>query len=1050
MATVPLADCIFSMTALRERIDDVYHQDENASVEYLLTQCPLSTAALQRIEHVAEKLVEGVRERRLQGGALDAFMQEYDLSSDEGIALMCLAESLLRVPDEKTIHQLIKDKLSDACWEKHLGQSDSWFVNAATWSLMLTGKIIAPNRERSRFLYSTLRRFTEKASGPVVRNVVRQAMKILGKQFVMGRNMDEALQRAQAHEEKGYLYSYDMLGEAARTQTDADTYFKAYERAIVHLAQATEGQDPRHNAGISIKLSALHPRYEFTQRQQVVEVLSEKLLTLAQQAKAAGIGLTVDAEEANRLDLSLDIVEKVFTDESLAGWEGLGVALQSYQKRAFFVIDWLVALARKQQRRLMVRLIKGAYWDSEIKAAQEQGLSGYPVFTRKACTDVSFLACAHKLLQVTDCIYPQFATHNAYSVAAVLEMAGEQQDLEFQCLHGMGDALYDQFAETHLAAIPCRIYAPVGEHEDLLPYLVRRLLENGANSSFVNRIVDEKTPIKDLVKSPLADVSSWVDKAHPDIPLPVYLYPSGRLNAKGVDLSSRRFLTELKAHWDALDKKPLHLGPVIQGKMRLADKAPLVNPANTAEVVGHVTEGSIADMEQAISCARLHQSHWDKRSVDERAHCLEAFAKALEENFSLWLYRLVYEAGKTLPDAVAEVREAIDFCRYYAEQGRQLFSVPQILAGPTGEHNQLSLHGRGVMLCISPWNFPLAIFIGQIAASLVTGNAVVAKPAEQTPLIAIHAVQALHAAGVPAEILHVIPGSGEILAGYAVKQGDIQGVMFTGSTETAHFINQTLAARPGPLLPFIAETGGQNTMIVGSTALPEQVVQDVVVSAFGSAGQRCSALRVLLLQEEIAAKVIEMLKGAMAELQLGSPSLLATDVGPVIDAEAKAMLETYQQKMQAQGACLYEYPMPQGLSVGHYVRPCVLQINRLSELGREIFGPILHVMTFKLAELESLVTDINGLGYGLTLGIHSRIDEQVEFITQRANVGNTYVNRNMIGAVVGVQPFGGEGLSGTGPKAGGPHYLQRLCVERTLTVNTTAAGGNASLMSLNS
>jgi RHH-type proline utilization regulon transcriptional repressor/proline dehydrogenase/delta 1-pyrroline-5-carboxylate dehydrogenase len=1001
---------------------------------------------LNKIASTARRLVEEVRQRRLDKGGLDAFLYEYDLASTEGIALMCLAEALLRIPDTKTIDHLVRDKLATADWAAHAGQSDSFFVNAATWGLLITGKVLAPQREDVSVFRHSLKRFVERSSGPVIRKSIQQAMKVLGRQFVMGETIEEALKRARDGEKQGYRYSYDMLGEAARTAKDAERYFKSYLKAIVAIGKAAKGKGIIAGPGISVKLSALHPRYEFAKHDAVVAAVVPKLRELALGAKAVNIGLTVDAEEADRLDLSLDIIEAVFSDPLLNGWEGFGLAVQSYQKRAMAVLDWLIDLSRKHKRRFMVRLIKGAYWDAEIKNAQVKGLSEYPVFTRKPSTDVSFLACAKKILAAPDAFYPQFATHNAYSLAAVLEMADGRRDFEFQCLHGMGYTLYDQVVGPKHLNIPCRVYAPVGGHEDLLAYLVRRLLENGANTSFVNRIIDADTPIDQLIVDPFTKVRQWASKRHPSIPLPTNLYGAKRKNAKGIDLSDMLELQALNTGMDAACQQIWRAGPIINGVESHQCPRTLLNPANKQQVVGEVSEATLEQLEEALLSANKAFEDWAKQPVAKRAACLERAADLLEARMPMLMAITILEAGKTLVDAVAEVREAIDFCRYYAEQARQYLSQPVDLPGPTGETNQLSLHGRGVIACISPWNFPLAIFTGQITAALVTGNTVIAKPAEQTPLIASAMVHILHEAGIPPAVLQFLPGKGETIGARLVADERIKGVVFTGSTETARAINQTLANRTGAIVPLIAETGGQNAMIVDSSALPEQVVMDAVNSAFGSAGQRCSALRVLFVQEEMAPKLLEMLAGAMAELSVGNPTALTTDIGPVIDDEAQKVLLNHIERMQKEAKLIYQLPLSHATAAGTFVPPAAFEINDLSQLPREVFGPILHVIRYEVEGLDKVISAINNTGYGLTLGIQSRIDARVAYIQKRVRVGNTYVNRNVIGAVVGVQPFGGEGLSGTGPKAGGPHYLMRFCTERSLCINTTAAGGNASLL----
>jgi RHH-type transcriptional regulator, proline utilization regulon repressor / proline dehydrogenase / delta 1-pyrroline-5-carboxylate dehydrogenase len=1024
-------------------LETAYLDDETTCVDALLTQVVIPGNVQKKIQTNAKKLVLEIRQSRSKKSALDAFMHQYDLSSEEGVALMCLAEAMLRVPDAQTVDDLIRDKLTAADWQAHLGTSDSFFVNASTWALMLTGKVVS--QPTGKKLSNIFKKLLQSSGEPVVRTAVGQAMKILGKQFVMGRTIDEALKNAKAFEKKGYTYSYDMLGEAARTAEDAAHYFQSYQDAIEAIGGVSPHKPVEESPGISVKLSALHPRYEYAQRERVLEELTPKLLLLAQAAKKKNIGLTVDAEEARVLLLSLEIFERVYADPSLANWAGFGLAVQSYQKRAPFVIDWLVSLYEQHKRRIMVRLIKGAYWDSEIKYAQVNGLKGYPVFTRKASTDVSFLACARKLLDHPNAFYAQFGTHNAYSVAAVLAFAKDHNAFEFQCLHGMGHLLYDTVIEQFKT--PCRIYAPVGGHKELLAYLVRRLLENGANTSFVNRIADSHASIDDLIENPVALVSAHKKKAHPKIPLPMDLFGDQRKNSSGIDLTDPQALVELEKQMNAAQKTARHAGPIISGEILPGKTHDVLSPTNHLNKAGQWVSTTDKQLAAAIKKAKKAQRAWSQLSGEQRADCLEKAADLLQARMPAFMTLLVNEAGKTLPDGVSEVREAIDFCRYYAAQAKTLF-VPQVMPGPTGECNELTLHGRGVFLCISPWNFPLAIFTGQIVAALVTGNVVIAKPAEQTPLIANAMVQLLHEAGVPVDVLHLLPGDGRTVGQKLVCHRDIAGVMFTGSTETARAINQSLAARKGPIIPLIAETGGQNCMIVDSTALLEQVVIDVVACAFGSAGQRCSALRVLYIQEDIAPAFMQMLKGAMAELSLGDPAQLSTDVGPVIDDEALKLLRQHFQALQGAGRLIYKVARTKACRHGTFFPPCAFEIDSIKLLKREVFGPFLHVIRYSAKNLDKVIADICETGYGLTQGLHSRITGRIAYLQERLPVGNLYVNRNMIGAVVGVQPFGGEGLSGTGPKAGGPHYLYRLVTERVLTVDTTASGGNASLLTL--
>lgn len=1039
---------LLSPTDTQDKINKAYRMDEPMLIKLLCQAGALNAEQSASTSIKAAALMQAVRDARKKATGIDSFLAQYALSSEEGIALMCLAEALLRVPDAKNRDRLIKDKLSHADWASHLGQSDSFFVNATTWTLMLTGKVLNPEQAGNRLskaLYTVLNRSGE----PVVRKAVDQAMRIMSKQFVMGRTIEEAITRAQILEATGYRYSYDMLGEAALTEEDADRYQKAYLAAIDAIGQAKPKELPLYEKpGVSIKLSALHPRYSEAKRDRVLAELTPRLLELCERAKYYQIALTVDAEESERLALSLEVMETVIAKPSLQEWMGFGLALQSYQKRAFFVIDWIVEVAKKYQRRMMVRLIKGAYWDSEIKKAQMQGLADYPVFTRKNHTDVSFQACAIKILQHREHIYPQFATHNAYSVAMILSLVGDYRDFEFQCLHGMGKELYEEITPKNALGIPCRIYAPVGTHEDLLPYLVRRLLENGANSSFVNRIVDETTPISDLVFDPVARAMQQLQHGKRTIPLPKDIFLPERQNSEGIDLSDRAVLATWQEYYREQGQFSWEACPLVDGKPRVTAKQPVYSPINKGLFIGEVASSEMQDVDAALSAAEQTFADWSGIPVQQRANCLIKAAKLLEERkFALYAL-LVMEAGKTWSDAIAEVREAIDFCYYYAKQAKKLQEKPISLKGYTGETNELSLHARGIVLCISPWNFPLAIFMGQVAAALAVGNTVVAKPAEQTPMIAFEAVKILFEAGIPAGALHLLPGRGEVVGAALVADTRVKAVVFTGSTETAKIINQTLANRQGEIIPLIAETGGQNAMIVDSSALLEQVVNDAINSAFGSAGQRCSALRVLFVQEEVYPRAITLLKGAMAELAMGNPMWLSTDVGPVIDADAKAQIEAHIAHFAAQSAIIAQVPTPDTTKDGFFVAPTAIALGNLGELKREVFGPVLHVLPFKLQELDAVIAAINNTGYGLTLGVHSRIQETVQYIVDRVKAGNCYVNRNMIGAVVGLQPFGGQGLSGTGPKAGGPFYLPRFCHEQTVTVDTTAAGGNASLMAV--
>ncbi|HYN37939.1 MAG TPA: bifunctional proline dehydrogenase/L-glutamate gamma-semialdehyde dehydrogenase PutA, partial [Rhodospirillales bacterium] len=999
--------------------------DEAACVRALLAGLDLPEDARARIDARARRLVEAVRARRL-GEGLDAFLHAYGLSTQEGVLLMCIAEALLRIPDESTRERLIRDKLSAADWEKHLGRSASVLVNASTWALMLTGRLVRLHDTAGQSPGAVMRRLIARLGEPVVREAVNQAMRILGRQFVMGRNIEQALERGKPLEAGGYRFSYDMLGEAARTMVDAERYHAAYRGAIAAIGAAARERDVVSGPGISVKLSALHPRYETAQAARTGSELAPKVRELAGAAAAADIALTIDAEEADRLDISLDVIEALACDPALAGWNGLGVVVQTYQKNAPFVIDWLTDLARRTRRRLMVRLVKGAYWDAEIKRTQELGLPGYPVFTRKAATDVSYLACARMLLAEPELFYPQFATHNAHSIASVLEDAGDRRDFEFQRLHGMGETLYEQLVERDGIGVACRIYAPVGRHEDLLAYLVRRLLENGANSSFVNRIQDERLPIDEIIADPVARMRGPAFIPHPRIPEPRAMFLPERLNSTGIDLNDRTRLKRLSEEMTRATSRRWLAGPIVGGEEEVAGGRPVVSPAEVDREVGRVAEARPEHLEAALARAAANAKGWADTAVEERAACLERAADRLEQQMPALMAMCVAEAGKTLPDAVAEVREAIDFCRYYAAQARSDLARPLPLPVAADGVRAASLRGGGVFACISPWNFPLAIFTGQVAAALVAGNAVIAKPAEQTPLIAAAAVRILHAAGIPADVLHLLPGDGATVGAPLVADPRITGVAFTGSTEVAWQINRTLARRDGPPPALLAETGGQNAMVVDSTALPEQVTRDALVSAFQSAGQRCSALRVLFVQEEIADGLIEMLAGAMDELVLGDPALISTDIGPVIDTDARDMLEGHLARMTHEGRVLKRARLNSGLKRGTFFAPALVEIDRLSRLQREVFGPVLHVVRYRADRLDEVIAAINATGYGLTLGIQTRIDRTWREIFARSRVGNTYVNRNQIGAMVGVQPFGGQGLSGTGPKAGGPSYLRRF------------------------
>ncbi|UKE47519.1 bifunctional proline dehydrogenase/L-glutamate gamma-semialdehyde dehydrogenase PutA [Xanthomonas cerealis pv. cerealis] len=1040
--------------ALRAAITAAWLKDEAEHVHELLEQARLPAADQAKVQALAADLVTRVRARAQNQGAIEAFMRQYDLGSEEGVLLMCVAEALLRIPDQETADKLIRDKLGDADWKKHMGESDSVLVNASTWGLMLTGKLVQINDLTRADVAGAFKRLIGRVGEPVIRLAVRQAMKIMGHQFVMGRSIGEALSRSKKGDNAHYRYSFDMLGEGALTMKDAYRYLDAYRQAIHAIGRSGpngsyQGSDVFAAPSISIKLSALYPRYEHAKRARVMAELVPGVLELAQLARSYGIGYTVDAEEADRLELSLDIIEATFCDPSLDGWEGYGLAVQAYQKRTPYTIDFLADLARRVGRRIPVRLVKGAYWDAEIKRAQVEGHPGYPVFTRKQNTDVSYLACAKRMFAHSDALYPMFATHNAQTIAAVRAIAGGK-DYEHQKLHGMGDDLYAEVIPAGRLGVPCRVYAPVGSHEDLLPYLVRRLLENGANSSFVNRITDEDVAIEDLIRDPVEAVSAFASIPHPKIPLPADLLRSqnhNRKNSMGANLANDN---DLRALADQLNAaiKPWQAPPLVPGAVLANDALAVTNPADRRQVVGRWQPADAATVEKALANAVAAQPGWNRTPAASRATILEHAADLLEARMPEFIALCVKEAGKTLPDGVAEVREAVDFLRYYAGQARAQFGAPERLPGPTGESNELQLHGRGVFVCISPWNFPLAIFLGQVAAALAAGNSVIAKPAEQTNLVGHAAVKLLHEAGVPEAAVQFLPGDGATVGAALTRDARVAGVAFTGSTETARAINRALAARDAAIGVLIAETGGQNAFIADSSSLPEAVVKDAISSAFISAGQRCSAARVLFVQDDIADKVMTMLAGAMAELKIGDPGLLSTDVGPVIDADALQLLTDHAARMDREARLIAVAASDDGTAHGSFFAPRAYELQSLAQLQREIFGPVLHVIRWKADQLDAVIEQINATGYGLTLGVHSRIDETIERIAARVQVGNVYVNRNQIGAVVGVQPFGGQGLSGTGPKAGGPHYLLRFATEKVVTVNTTAAGGNASLLTL--
>jgi len=1019
---------------------------EDQAVQRLLHALELTGGARHRAVSRAVTLVEGARARRDERPFLDAFLQEFGLSNQEGIALMCIAEALLRIPDDANADRLIAEQLATGDWAAHAGRSESLFVNASTWGLMLTGGILELDPAIKNDAPGWIRKLTRKAGEPLLRLAVRRAMKIIGGEFVVGRTIEEALERSEREPDVA-LCSFDMLGEGARTLADAERYLASYEHAIDVIGRAGLGRRPHERSSISIKLSALEPRYTLLQKDRVMQRLVPKTLALTRRAAEAGIQLTIDAEEADRFDLSLDVIEALAADSTTKDWPGLGLAVQAYSKRALDVIDWVAAMARREGRRMAVRLVKGAYWDSEIKRSQERGLEGYPVYTRKITTDVSYLACAGRLFRHTDVLFPQFATHNAHSIAAVLELAPRGASYEFQRLHGMGRLLYAE-AERQIEGFPpVRVYAPVGEHKDLLAYLVRRLLENGANTSFVNRFMDEQVPVLDIVRDPITELERLDSYAHPRLPVPVALYAERR-NSIGLDMGNPDALEAARAGIASRRALAHTSGPLIDGVMLAGETHAVTNPADRRDTVGRSRDATGAEIGQAFDAAARAQPAWDARGGVVRAECLDRAAALLEKSRLDFYELLIREAGKILSDAVAEVREATDFCRYYAARAREEFAHGERLEGPTGEHNELSLHGRGVFACISPWNFPLAIFAGQVTAALAAGNAVVAKPAEPTPLVAARFVRLLHEAGVPAEVLQLTPCPGRIFGEAAFSHPALAGVAMTGSTATALTINRMLAARNGPIVPLIAETGGMNAMLVDSTALPEQVADDVITSAFTSAGQRCSALRLLFLQEDIADTVLEMIAGAMDELVIGDPVELKTDVGPVITAAARDGLDRHVERMRREARIVKACRLGESHAHGSFVAPHLIELTDAAQLTREEFGPLLHAVRYRSSDIGDVLAAIRATHYGLTLGVQTRLESFWRKVFDATFIGNTYVNRNMIGAVVGVQPFGGTGLSGTGPKAGGPHYVTRFASERTLTVNTTATGGNTALLNL--
>ena len=1023
-------------------LDAGKYRDEREAVAELLALAPLDAAARVRVVEEGCALVRRARKSASRQGVVESFLQEFSLGTREGLALMCLAESLLRTPDEATRDQLIAERIGSADWASHIGQSNDLFVNASTWGLMLTGKLVDVDEEAKANLPEFLRRLAGRMGEPVIRRAVAAAIRIMGEQFVLGRTIEAAIKRAARDKA---MCSFDMLGEGARTAADADKYEAAYARAIEAIGAAAGSVGPEDGHGVSVKLSALSPRYEATQEPAVFADLYPRLERLAVAASRHNINFTIDAEEADRLGISLKLLDRLARCPGLGEWRGLGLAVQAYQKRAPAVIAALSGLAETTGRRLMVRLVKGAYWDSEIKRAQVAGRPDYPVFTTKAATDVCYLVCAQALIRAAPRLYPQFATHNAHTIAAIRQMAAATgAPFEYQRLHGMGEALYHA-AEEETGPVRLRAYAPVGSHEELLPYLVRRLLENGANSSFVHALLDERVPVEAVVADPLSALEA-APGPHSQIPLPAAIYGLSRDNSRGVDLSVAAERTRLEAAVARLDGESLAARPIVAGLEPVGEAwLDVAAPADHARLVGRVQEADAAAIDTAFAAARSAQPAWDRAGGPARAKVLHAMGDALEANIDRLVAICAREAAKTLADGVAEVREAADFCRYYAHLAETQFGPPEILAGPVGETNSLAMHGRGVFVCISPWNFPLAIFTGQIAAALAAGNAVLAKPAEQTPLIAAEAVRLFHAAGLAPGLLNLLPGRGETVGAALVSHPGCAGVAFTGGGDTARRINQSLAAREGAIIPFIAETGGLNGLFVDTTALREQVIDDVMLSAFGSAGQRCSALRILFLPRDTADPIVEGLRGAMDALVLGDPADATTDVGPVIDTEALAALLAHAERLQGEATALHQLAAPTG---GTFFGPLLAEIPDAAWLSREVFGPILHVVRYDPRDLAGVAGAFAAKGYGLTLGVHSRLDSFAAQVEAAVPAGNTYVNRSIIGAVVGVQPFGGEGLSGTGPKAGGPHALSRYAVERAVSVNITAQGGDPSLLNL--
>ncbi|NYS62427.1 bifunctional proline dehydrogenase/L-glutamate gamma-semialdehyde dehydrogenase PutA [Vreelandella salicampi] len=1044
------------LDTLMARVSDHYVVDEDSFVNELIEVMDTDRDDFARIEANTAALVRDVREMDTAVDTIDELLQQYSLDTHEGLMLMCLAEAMLRIPDKATADALIEDKLGPADWQAHIGKSESWMVNASTWGLLMTGRVLNMDHPKEGQPANFINRMVNRMGEPVIRRAMYEAMKIMGKQFVLGRDINEALKRSKPLFNKGYTYSYDMLGEAARTRDDAQRYFDDYSRAIEQVGKTFKNLGDKTPApSVSIKLSALHPRYEFGRREQVLTELVDTVIKLVHQARELNVAVTIDAEEIDRLEISLEVFRAVYESDAAKGWGHFGLVVQAYASRALPVLHYINRLADQQGDEIPLRLVKGAYWDTEIKESQQLGVEGYPVFTRKACTDVAYLACTKFLLSsdTKGRIFPQFATHNAHTVTTILELANHlSRPFEFQRLHGMGEALYDAALERAPEGTYCRIYAPVGAHKDLLPYLVRRLLENGANSSFVHQIVDPDVPVESLCQHPIETLRQHKTFANPRIPLPKDIFGPKRRNSRGVNLNIRSHFYPLMDDMATFMEKAYLAKPLLA--FDVADDAlnthTVTSPFDRHQTVGHVQWTTQEQTAKALDAAWAAFPRWDATPVAERAAILRRLADLMETHMAELMTLCSREGGKLLTDGVDEIKEAVDFCRYYAMRAEDIFGEPIELPGPTGESNRLMMGGKGVFAAISPWNFPVAIFCGQVVAAAVAGNTVLAKPAEQTSIVAHRVIELLYEAGMPRDVVQLLPGDGPTVGSVLTSAPRVTGVVFTGGTDTAQIINRALAARENAPLPtLIAETGGMNAMIVDSTALPEQVVVDVIQSAFQSAGQRCSALRVLYLQDDVADRVIEILKGAMNELRVGDPRYLGTDVGPVIDEDARKNLQAHIETLKGENRLIAETPLSaEQTQDGTFIAPAAFQIDSMNALTREQFGPILHIVRYKTKELDHVIDDINGRGYGLTFGVHSRNESFAADVAQKIRAGNVYINRNIIGAVVGVQPFGGQGLSGTGPKAGGPNYLLRFATEKTVTNNTAALGGNASLLAL--